>query len=176
MPAENLHAKFHIHPVLQAEDSRSQGRPVYKDEVYVQIQIKGQKNQIFSRKMREQDKYDFPREWAMFKEAGEVLKSGTPITALPGVVASLELELKGLGIKTVEDMAALSDSGVDNIMGGRMLQQRAKAYLKALEIEPEKHDDHQEEPVDVEALEKDETVVKKPKVVKKRKYTRRKKV
>ena len=134
---EGLYAEFHLHPVLQVEESKKQGREVYKDEVYVQIQIKGQKNQIRDRKMRHEDKTDFPSAWARWAEKDHAAKVGTPITAIPGIGPSMELELAALGLRTVEDMASLNDAGCQNMRGGYMFRERAKAYLKALEIKPE---------------------------------------
>lgn len=134
---EGLYAEFHLHPVLQVEESKKQGREVFKDEVYVQIQIKGQKNQIRDRKMRPEDKNDFPSAWARWSEKDQAAKIGTPITAIPGIGPSMELELSALGLRTVEDMASLNDAGCQNMRGGYMFRERAKAYLKALEVKPE---------------------------------------
>lgn len=163
---EGLYAEFHLQPVLQPEESHQQGRPVYTDELYIRIQIKGQKNQIVDRKVKPIDKTDFPKAWARWTAKDQkVVTTGTPITALPGVGPSLELELEALGVRTVEDMASLSDAGLSNIRGGRILQQRAKAYLAACEIKPETASPQRitDDPVDAELLSKDPNVIPKGK-------------
>ncbi len=152
---EGLYAEFHLHPVLQAEQSRNEGREIYKDEVYIKIQIKGQKNQIRDRKMKPEDKTDFPNAWEIWTNKEQASKVGTPITAIPGVGPSLELELKILGVHTVEDLAALTDAGCQNIRGGYMFRQRAIAYLAAVAIKPEPVKEPaqpMEAPVDTETL------------------------
>lgn len=157
---EGLYAEFHLHPVLQPADSKKEGRPIYKDEIYVQIQIKGQKNQIRDRKMKESDKTDFPTAWERWERKNEAIHAGTPITALPGVGPSQALEWKALGITTVEDFANLSDAGCMNIRGGYMFKQRAIAYLKACEIKPEPEPETQSDaPVDIDRLSNDPNVI-----------------
>lgn len=164
---EGLFAEFHLHPVLQPEESQKEARPVYRDEVYIRIQIKGQKNQVVDRKMRPNDEHDFPRAWVKWKQKDAKITEGTPITALPGVGPSLEIELEVLGVRTVEDMAALTDAGISNIRGGRMIQQRAKAYLAACGVKPDKPVLHlpkkDESPVDVDLLSRDRNVIHKTK-------------
>lgn len=166
MPADPaLFGEFYIHPVLDVQKSKEQDRPIYNDKIYIEIKIKGQKNSSFSRVMKESDKQDFPIAWAKFNEENDLnLKSGTPIKALPGVTPSVELELKSFGITTVEDMAILNDAGLDNIRGARSLQQRAKAYMAAVEVKTEpKPEIKPDDPVNVEELEASGEVIKKPK-------------
>lgn len=182
--ATGLYAEFHLHPVLQNHvppgETPKEGRPIYKDEIYIRIQIKGQKNQIRDRKMKEQDKVDFPDAWARWLNQNEELKSGVPITALPGIGPSMQLELKTIGIRTVEDMAALSDAGCTNIRGGYMFRERAKAYLAAAAIKPGDVRDQAgeqnepapppaDDPVDVDAMQSDPSVVPAPRSARVRK-------
>lgn len=157
---EGLYAEFHLHPVLQVAESNKEGRQIYKDEIYIQIQIKGQKNQIRDRKMVEADKADFPLAWERWNSKNQSLSVGTPVMAIPGVGPSMALELRALGITTVEDFANLTDAGCMNIRGGYDFRQRAIAYLKACEVkvtsEPAKTE---ESPVDVELLKRDPNVI-----------------
>jgi len=175
MPADtNLYAIFYIHPQLQQVESEEEGRPVYKDVEYIQINIKGQKNSNFSRPVREEDKENYPKAWAAFRANRPDLTDGTPIKFLPGMSPSVELELKSIGVLSIEDMANLTDAGIMNIRGGRMLNTRAKAYLAACEIMPDKEPRARiDDPVDVGAMQKDQNVIAKEPVKKKRKYTKR---
>lgn len=163
---EGLFAEFHLQPVLQPEESHKLARPVYADELYIRIQIKGQKNQVVDRKARPEDQADFPKAWARWTAKDQkIVTTGTPITALPGVGPSLELELEALGIRTVEDLATLSDAGLANIRNGRLLQKRAQAYVVACEVVPDSPTKSApiDAPVDPELLAKDPTVVPKGK-------------
>lgn len=164
---EGLYAEFHLHPVLQVEESKKRGQEIYKDELYVTIQIKGQKNQIRDRKATKQDENDFPSAWERWTNKEKSSLRGTPSTALPGIGPSMALELQALGLYTVEDIATIPDSALDKFRGALMLRQRAVAYLKASEILPETpmttetedmaKDDHS--PVDIDAMKSDTTVV-----------------
>ena len=167
---EGLYGEFHYHPVLQPEESRKQGRPVYKDALYIKIQIKGQKNQIRSRLATEQDQQEFPSAWSAFCKSEQTALVGTPLSAIPGIGPSVELELKQLGIMTVEDMAALPDAAMDKFRGGMMFRQRAKAYLEAMKIIPaapiqeppvQQAGTESTEPVDVEMLSRDPNTIPK---------------
>jgi predicted flap endonuclease-1-like 5' DNA nuclease len=164
---QGLYAEFHLHPVLQPEESHKQGRPVHKDELYIQIQIKGQKNQIRDRKSNEQDKTDFPKAWTIWNNKEKELVLGTPLSAIPGIGPSMELELKQLGIHTVEDMAALTDATMDKFRGARMLKQRAVAYLEAIKIFPEPEEQPEktetDEPVDIALMNRSADVIPAPK-------------
>ena len=161
---EGLYGEFHYHPVLQVEESHKQGREVYEDVLYLKIQIKGQKNQIRSRKATEQDKQDFPAAWTAFKNSEQEAVSGTPLSAIPGVGPSLAMEIKQLGITSVEDLASLSDSATDKFRGAIMFRERAKAYLAALKVAPEERPVNktpEEPPVDVEMLSNDPSIMQK---------------
>lgn len=164
MPAENLFALFYIHPVRDAEKSEKEGREIFEDKEYVEIRVKGQKNSSFSRPVKESDKTDFTNAWNAFKNNQVDFNIGTPITMLPGVTPAIALELKAVAINTIEDMASINDAEIMNIRGGRMLHQRAKAYLTACEIKnPDTEKIEDDEPVDVEKLSKDPEVKPTPK-------------
>lgn len=160
---EGLYGEFHYHPVLQPEESHKQGREVYKDVLYIRIQIKGQKNQIRSRKATELDQVEFPSAWAAFLKNEETAVNGTPLSAIPGVGPSLAIEIRGLGITSVEDLANLPDSAMDKFRGAMMFRERARAYIAAMRVMPEsatevKKDD---DPVDVEFLSRDPNTIQK---------------
>jgi predicted RecB family nuclease len=149
MPADT-YARFYVHPQLQHDDT-------YKDVVYVEIFIKGDKNTSFSRPMKEEDKTMYPNGWNAFKDQDFELSDGTPLQAIPGMSPSAMIELKSTGINTVEDLAELSDGVVLGHPGMVTLRKRAQAYIAASEVEkePEVADD----PVDVEQMKNDPDVI-----------------
>lgn len=152
MPASDTYGRFYLHPQLQADGT-------YKDKVYVEVFIKGNKNTTFSRPMKEEDKYNWPKAWAAFEENSPEMTTGNPLSVLPGIGPSQALNFQAMGILSVEDLAELDDAGIMNINGGRTLQNRAKAWLAALSAETV--DDAPDDPVDAEALKNDSSVVKK---------------
>ena len=153
MPANSeTYGRFYLHPQLQADGT-------YKDKIYVEVFIKGNKNTTFSRPITDEDKHNWPKAWAAFESNSPEMAVGNPISVLPGLGPSQAMNLQAVGIFSVEDLAELDDAGVMNIQGGRTLQNRAKAWLAALSVGAE--EETPDDPVDAEALAKDETVVKK---------------
>jgi len=124
------HARFYKHPVLQGFESRKAGREIYKDEDFIEIQIPGQKNCITQRAVQDADKVEYPAEWNAYeKNAGEA-NVGSPIGHLPGMSPSKEMELKGLGIYTVEQLVSLSEPGIQKVgHGARALIKTGEQYL-----------------------------------------------
>jgi len=144
MPAHpDTYARFYTHPQLQGDGS-------HKDKVYVEISIRGNKNTSFSREVIDEDKINYPKAWAAYQSNSPDLTDGNPISVLPGVGPSQAINLKALGVYSIEDLANLGEPGINNIPGGRTLQKRAKAYLEALSVEAEAEETPS--PVNVSAL------------------------
>jgi hypothetical protein len=162
---KDTYARFYVHPQLQGDESIKQGRDVYKDVIYVEVMIKGDKNTSFSRPMQEQDKEDYPKAWAAYKENDYELSDGTPIKMMPGMSPSAEIELRSMGINSVEDLAALHDGVVLGNPGMVTLRKRAQAYVAACMVKPEKEEstEQEEEPVNVEEMENTPEIVPKRK-------------
>ena len=57
--------------------------------------------------------------------------TGTPLEAWPVITRSQVEELKHFRVRTVEDLAALSDAATASGMGLQSLKQKAKAFLEA---------------------------------------------
>jgi predicted flap endonuclease-1-like 5' DNA nuclease len=144
MPAHpDTYARFYTHPQRQSDGS-------HKDVVMVEIHIKGNKNTSFSEPATDELKKNYPKAWAAYEQNNPDLCDGNPIGVLPGVGPSQAIALQGLGIFSIEDLAALGEPGINNVPGGRTLQKRAKAYLDALHVKAE--DEPSPETVDVKAL------------------------
>lgn len=144
MPAHpDTYARFYKHPQPQGDGS-------FKDADYVEIMIKGNKNTSFSKPVDPEDKTNYPKAWEAYQQNHPENFEGNPIQVLPGVGPSQVLNLKAIGIYSVEDVANLGEPGIDNIPGGRTLQKRARAWLAALKVEAEK--EASPETVDVQAM------------------------
>ena len=123
-------AKFFLKPVLLGKKSIDAGRQIFEDREYVEIMVKGQDKQVFTREAKEEDKIRFPNAYMAFKLGKEVPVTGTPIGNLPGIEPSRVEMLKLLGIRTIEDMAGLGEEGLNRVgMGARDLQAKCKAYI-----------------------------------------------
>ncbi len=123
--------RFFVDKALLGLKSKEAGRPIYEDREYVEIRIKGQPKQVVVKEVDAKIAQKYPHAYAAFKAGREAPVVGMPIEQLPGVGPSMAVTLKTFGVRSVEDMAALSDMGLQSIGGGaRELQRRAKAFLE----------------------------------------------
>lgn len=123
-----LLVRFFRHPQLSKFKSDEAGRPVYDDVEMVSVIQPGEKEEI---KVLATDfhRYRFPKQYENFKRGVEEIGTGTPLDHLfpsePGTI----LTLKGFNVYSVEQLAALSDSAMQQIPMGRSLADRAKNYI-----------------------------------------------
>jgi len=151
MPADDqlpTYARFYVHSQLQGDPNPSEhNKPVYKDVVYAEVMIKGDKNTSFARPKRDSDEKDYPMAWKAFVEGNDDYSEGTPLKNIPGVGLSDQRNLQSEGIMSVEDLAALDDNVVLGRAGMVDLRKKAQAYLKVLdpELEAQKEAERQAE-------------------------------
>ncbi len=68
------------------------------------------------------------------RQGGPAALTGTPIDKAPWINKAMALTLRHNGVYTVEDLAGLSDSGLERVgMGARGLKQKAVDFLSASE-------------------------------------------
>lgn len=112
---------------------KGEGREIWEDKEFIEIRIPGNVSEIRCREVRESDKLKWPREYEAFKKGQEAPIRGTPTDKLPFLTLSQVQELKAFGVKTAEDLLAISDSDAQKFMGINALKQKAKDFLAALE-------------------------------------------
>lgn len=72
----------------------------------------------------------FELQFSEFTKGNELPRSGTPIRTWSGPNREQIVRLQAIGITTIEDLAAVPDSGLQNIgLDGRYLRDLAKNYL-----------------------------------------------
>lgn len=129
---DRLFVRFSVEPLLNPFKSTEAGRPIY-DEVEM-ITIISPGNRLSSvhaivddtYKARFRDKY---RRW---KQGLAEEVSGTPLEAWGKLGVSQVAELKALNIRTVEQLAAMSDSdGNATMMGFYGLKEAAQNFIVA---------------------------------------------
>lgn len=100
--------------------------------LYVEIMARGLRNQSYSQIVNDENKSEilkrFPRAWSEFNETERVQKEES--LSLLGIAPDLEKELNFLDIKTITDLASLSDIACSNIRRGISLRKKAMNYLK----------------------------------------------
>jgi|ERR1700741_1292490 len=131
-----LFAEFENRAIYQEYASKQAGRAIYKDIPYVNIRFAGDKTKVVTRPAKLERTADgvptdaerFPKQWKAFEMQQEQVGEGLPVTEWPPITKSQALELKSLNIHTVEQLGAMSDSGL-TWLGARQLRDLAQAWL-----------------------------------------------
>lgn len=141
---KSLVVEFFVGKKLLGAKSQEAGREIYEDREFVKIQIKGQDKQVVVEEVKPFHKQKYPISYNLFQMGKPLPVVGTPIGQLPGVGPSLVHSLQGLQLRTIEDVADLTDENtLSSIgMGARDLVTRAKAFIqkampKAVALEEE---------------------------------------
>jgi hypothetical protein len=127
-----LIVEFFVDKKPMGAKSAAAGKPIYEDREYVRIMIKGQDKQISVEEVKQHHKEKFPIAYMRFQQQKPAPVIGTPIEMLPGIGPSMAHHLKGLNLRSVEDVSNVSDENVLQAMGAgaRDLVKRAKAWIE----------------------------------------------
>jgi|AntRauTorcE11897_2_1112592.scaffolds.fasta_scaffold08696_3 vacuolar-type H+-ATPase subunit H len=128
---QNLLVKFFKHPKLDGTRTAEEKRPIFKEVPYVQIMQPGNKDSIIVRPATERDKLRFAEHFRKYeaREDQDVVE-GTLLEEWAGITRSQVEELRYMHIRTVEQLATVSDSNAQNVMGINFLKTKAKKYLE----------------------------------------------
>ena len=107
-----------------------EGRPIYYEvEMIERFMPSVAQWTIPVNKVTDADRAEFPQAYEAFQKGLELVPEGTPIEAWPRLDRAMIEELKGLGLRSVEEIAALDDRGTQRAMGLTGLRSLARAYL-----------------------------------------------
>ncbi len=137
-PTHGLFVQFFIRPLEDKKATLEKGRPIYNDTEYVRIMVPGDKSSVVERPIRLgnqplSDNVRFSLEYNLFKQAGENAMVGTPLAEWPLMSVSRVKELAFFNVRTVEQLAGMSDSAAQNFSGIAALRDQAKRYLSEAE-------------------------------------------
>lgn len=125
--------RFHHESVKDELASQEQGRPIFRDELRVQFIMPASPNQPVMRVTQEHIER-WPKQYEAFMRGGEMAVEGTPLEQWPIMTRAMVLELKALGLYSVEQCAMMPDTAVQKVgRGGYAIRERAKAYLDEAE-------------------------------------------
>ena len=110
-----LLVKFFFKPMLDKEKSAQEQRAVYKDRLYISITIPGSREATV-RVAHAGDLERFPEHYARFKNRVEEPQEGTPLKEWPMITRSMAEELSFLNVKTVEQLAGMTDTHAGKLM------------------------------------------------------------
>lgn len=130
-----LKVRFFIDAIHDMVSSAKEGRAIYKDCEWIEIKIPGNRDNVVKRPVRKSDIARFPQHYSMFKarvgKNGTEEIVGTLLSAWPhpGMTPARVLELDFYNIRTVENLAAVSDSNGAKLMGLQALKADAIKFL-----------------------------------------------
>lgn len=128
-----LHVTFIRKSVRNGYQSEVQGRPIFEGRDFIRIVQPGERD-VLEREVNDLDRHRFARQWQAYQNQQEQAPEGTPLAILFPNEPEIVDMLKAQRIHTVEQLAALSDSGLQNIgLGAREFQKRAVHFMEAAE-------------------------------------------
>lgn len=131
---KGLLVRFFWKPKLDAAASAEAGRPVHKDVEYVDIKVPGDRSGGAVRPARQSDINRFPEHYKAFKErTGDVEVEGTLLSEWPACTRSQVEDLAYANVRTVEQLAAMSDAHNGQFMGINNLKRKAQEWLEVAE-------------------------------------------
>lgn len=123
--------KFSLVPKQNEEKTKAEGRPVFDDVEYIEIRNPGDNTNVPHRPVRDHDRQRFQFQYQAWKAGQAEALSGTPLSQWPQVSRAQVEELAFSHVRTVEQLADISDSVAQRLgMGVLALRSRAKEYLE----------------------------------------------
>ena len=124
---------FFYRTCKDAVASAEQGRPIFKDREFMRIMVAGDRENIIERLVTPPDRVRYAARYQQFKSSAEQVTSGFPLSEWPGVLRSQVEELKYFNIRTVEELASVSDANGQKFPMFISLREKARKYLEQLE-------------------------------------------
>ena len=127
---KKLFVVFFREAVLNELKTTSEGRPIYDDVDMIRIHTPGSRDTLVApAHVGYQNR--FPKQWAQYTQNVEQTASGTPLKVVPWLTVSQVAELATFHIKSVEQLAGMSDNVATKFMNHHSLKQQASAFLEA---------------------------------------------
>jgi len=127
---KQLLVKFFYKTRPDSVETQRQGRPIFKDVEYIDIKVPGSRGTSVCRPARLADRQRFPEHYEAFKKRTEAPITGTPLAEWALIPRSAVEQLAFANVKTVEQLASLSDSYAGQMQGGYGYKRTAKEYLE----------------------------------------------
>ena len=125
-----VNVQFSTEPVFSKKETYlAGGVPKYADMDFITITIPGDHTTVIHTQVTDFHQWRFPNEYDLFKRGKEATLVGTPLDMWPGLPPSQVAELKHQGIRTVEQLANLSDSVSGVMRGFYALKHKAQQFL-----------------------------------------------
>lgn len=129
---KRLMVSFRKVAVMSPLKSSQAGRAVYDEIDYITIRTPGNQLSVIEAPVTENNyQYRFQDRYQRWLTTQSNVESGTPLESFPYLLHKVGMlaELKAINVVTVEQLANISDTGIQGFMGGRELRKRAKEWL-----------------------------------------------
>lgn len=130
---KGVRAHFYTHPMVMEVESAEAGRRVCKDVVMVEIMTAGNTNSSVVRKATEEDKGRFRRQYEAFMAGNSDEMFGTPLSDITWLTKSQVEELAYIKVRSLEELANVSDHACAGMAGLYDLKRKAQAFLEKAE-------------------------------------------
>lgn len=131
-----LLVKFFIKAKQDQAETLKEGRPIFRDIEYIDIKIPGDRSNAICRPASEGDKQRFPEHYSAFKNRTEhEMETGSSLHEWPLMSRSMAEELAFFHVKTVEQLATMSDTQCGKFMGMYVFREKAKRWVKQAEAD-----------------------------------------
>lgn len=135
--ATGVMPRFYKDSLIDPERSRKAKKPIFfeMENIYVELISPGDVKSSPVKKVTQDIIDQFPTEYAAFMRGEEVAVRGHAIDKWDVLTVGEVKSLKSFNIETVEQLAGVSDSILQNLgMGYRNRQTEARAFLNSLEV------------------------------------------
>jgi hypothetical protein len=123
--------KFFMEPVQHEGRSLEEGRPIFIDREMVSIVNPGSRDE-FVGAVDEQIRHQYAEQYKRWKDTQTNVIEGTPLKEWSALRPSQVAEMNAINIYSVEQLALLTDAGVQRLgMGGLELRKKAQAFIEA---------------------------------------------
>lgn len=126
-----LIVQFYMAPMKDDKRSAEEGRDVYREEEFIAILVPGESAPGVNRPVWDGDRQRFRAKYEAWKAGKSAASEGTPLGMWPAVSKAQVAELNYFNIKTIEQLADLSDEKAMKFMGIQALKKQAQDFLAA---------------------------------------------
>tara|TARA_R110000803_G_scaffold1805_1_gene5902 strand:+ start:8784 stop:9443 length:660 start_codon:yes stop_codon:yes gene_type:complete len=126
---KGLMVRFFYKNVKNKMESENLGRPIFKEKTYIEIRVAGQRDVQACRPATHADKQRFPLHFDAFEKRMEPPTEGMPLSEWTKITRTQAEELSFMNVKTVEQLASMKDSNLQQYMNGYKLRDEAVKWL-----------------------------------------------
>lgn len=125
-----LYIRFFVEVLMDEDRSRIEKKKCFRDVEMITIMVPGNKKEVRTREVREEDKLRFAPQYEKFVTTKESIPEGYPIADWNQINSpAMKEELKYMGFLTVEQLANCQESVFALNAGLRNYAERAKSWL-----------------------------------------------